>query len=70
MCVYQHFIQIPSGTGGMCSHLCHIRVSYSTGRCAPASLPFASSAASVQPYHLLSFLKMKGCGGTEAYRRI
>lgn len=65
MCVYQHFIRIPSGTGDRYGHLCHIRVLYGTGRCAPASLPYASSAASVQLYHLLSFLKMKGCGETE-----
>lgn len=65
MCVYQHFIQIPSGTGGIYGHLCHIRVLYGTGRCAPASLLYASFTAPVQPYHLLSFLKMKGCGGTE-----
>lgn len=53
MCVYQLFIRIPSGTGGMYGHLCHIRVLYGTGRCAPASLPDTSLAASVQLYHLL-----------------
>jgi hypothetical protein len=42
MCVYQHFIQIPSGTGGIYGHLFHIRVLYGTGRCTPTALLYAS----------------------------
>lgn len=35
MCVYQHFIQIPSGTGGLYGRLCRIRVLMVPGAALP-----------------------------------